>query len=48
VQQVGIDRFDAQVLKRAGERLLDLDRDGSLGVVGQAVILRPPEGELGL
>ena len=48
MEQEGIDHLDAQVLERAGERLLDLDRDGCLGVVGQAVILPPPESELGL
>ncbi len=48
VQQVGIDHLSAQMLERAGERLLDLDRDGGLGIVGQAMILPPPEGELGL
>ena len=36
------------MLERTGERLLDLDGDGGVGVVGQAVILPAPEGELGL
>src|SRR5256885_12122271 len=35
-------------IERAGKRLLDLGRDGGLGVVRQAVILTAPEGELRL
>src|SRR5262249_4926547 len=48
VKQVGIDRPGAQVFERAGEGLLDLDRDGSPRVIGQTVILPPREGELRL
>ena len=48
MEQVTINCCDAQVLERAGERLLDLDWDGSRGSVGQALVLSPPEGELGL
>ena len=33
VQQVGVDHVGPQVRKRAGERLLDLDTDGSCGIV---------------
>ncbi len=36
------------MLQRAGERLLDLNADGSLLVVGQSVVLPGWEGELGL
>src|SRR6516225_2423737 len=36
------------MLKRAGKRLLDLSCDGSIRVVGQAVILTSQERELGL
>src|SRR5947209_12620514 len=36
------------MVKRAGERLLDLSWDGGLRIIRQAVILPAPEGELGL
>jgi hypothetical protein len=48
VQQVGIDHLDAQVIDRAGEGLLDLERDRGVRIVGQAVILPRPGGELRL
>ena len=48
VQQVGVDDLSPQMLKRAGKRLFDLDRDGGFGIVGQTMILPCPEGELGL
>ena len=48
VEDIGIDHRGAQMLERAGERLLDLNRDGGVSIVGQAVILATPEGELGL
>jgi hypothetical protein len=48
MQQVRINILDAQVLKRAVERLLDLDWNWGLRVVGQTMILPGAEGKLGL
>ena len=48
MQQVGVDHVRAQVFEGAGERLLDLDRNRSVGIVGKAIVLAAPEGELGL
>src|SRR5260370_3765971 len=48
VEQIGIDYLGAQMVERAGERLLDLGPDWRFRIVGQAVILRTPEGKLGL
>ena len=48
VQQEGIDHPGTQMFERAGEGLLNLNCDGSLEVIGEAVILPPLKGELGL
>jgi hypothetical protein len=48
MQQVRINILDAQVLKRADERLLNLGCNWGLRVVGQTMILPGAEGKLGL
>lgn len=48
VQQIRINDLGVQMFERAGERLFHLGRDGSRGIVRQALILTAPESELGL
>ena len=48
MQHVAVDVVGPEVLERAGERLRDLRGEIGRGIVGQAVVLAVPVGELGL
>src|SRR6185503_20555364 len=48
VQQVRVDAFDPEMLKRAGKRLLNLGRNWCFRIIGQSMVLARLEGELRL